>query len=122
MLFAQNLKELRKQHQLSQDALAMQLNVTQQAVGKWETEKSFPDYKMLIRLADFFHVSIDDLLGHEVSQPEPSTPTSEPTDIKQLIAQELPNMDAEDAAMMGQFMQFLKLQRNQGSKAANSNV
>lgn len=122
MLFAQNLKELRKQHQLSQDALAMQLNVTQQAVGKWETEKSFPDYKMLIRLADFFHVSIDYLLGHEVAQPESSTPTSEPTDIKQLIAQELPNMDAEDAAMMGQFMQFLKLQRNQESKAANGNV
>jgi len=122
MLFAQNLKELRKKHQLSQDALAMKLNVSQQAVGKWETEKSFPDFKMLIQLADFFHVSIDDLLGHEVAQPDPQEDTSEPADIKELIVKELPHMDAKDAAMMGQFMQFLKLQRNQDAKVANGKV
>lgn len=122
MLFAQNLKELRKKHHLSQDALAMKLNVSQQAVGKWETEKSFPDFKMLIQLADFFHVSIDYLLGHEVAQPDPPADTSEPADIKELIAKELPNMDAEDAAMMGQFMQFLKIKKGFGAKTANGNL
>ena len=122
-MFSETLKELRKTHgKISQTKLAEQIGVSQQAVGLWETGKTMPDYPVMIQLADFFHVSIDYLLGHEVSQPEPSTPTSEPTDIKQLIAQELPNMDAEDAAMMGQFMQFLKLQRNQESKAANGNV
>ncbi len=122
MLFAQNLKELRKKHHLSQDALAMKLNVSQQAVGKWETEKSFPDFKMLIQLADFFHVSIDYLLGHEVAQPDPPADTSEPADIKELIAKELPNMDAEDAAMVGQFVQFLKVQKGLGAKTANGKV
>ena len=81
-----------------------------------------PDYPVMIQLADFFHVSIDYLLGHEVAQPDPQEDTSEPADIKELIAKELPHMDAKDAAMMGQFMQFLKLQRNQGAKAANGKV
>lgn len=122
-MFSETLKELRKTHgKISQTKLAEQIGVSQQAVGLWETGKTMPDYPVMIQLADFFHVSIDYLLGHEVARPEPSAPESEPADIKQLIAKELPNMDAEDAAMMGQFMQFLKLQRNQGSKAANGNV
>jgi len=118
----QRLRKLREQLHLSQKEVAQIINKTPQAYSLYEQGKRSPDVETLIRLSDLFHVSIDYLLGHEVSQPEPSTPTSEPTDIKQLIAQELPNMDAEDAAMMGQFMQFLKLQRNQGSKAANGNV
>lgn len=122
-MFSETLKELRKTHgKISQTKLAEQIGVSQQAVGLWETGKTMPDYPVMIQLADFFHVSIDYLLGHEVAQPESSTPTSEPTDIKQLIAQELPNMDSETAATVGQFIQFLKVQKGLSAKTADQKV
>lgn len=122
-MFSETLKELRKSHgKISQTKLAEQIGVSQQAVGLWETGKTMPDYPVMIQLADFFHVSIDYLLGHEVAQPDPSADDTEPTDIKELIAKELPNMDAEDAAMVGQFVQFLKVQKGLGAKTANGKV
>lgn len=62
-MFAQRLKSLRKQHGVSQAALAAQLQVTQQAVGKWETGRSTPDPAALASMAAYFNVSTDYLLG-----------------------------------------------------------
>ena len=122
-MFSETLKELRKTHgKISQTKLAEQIGVSQQAVGLWETGKTMPDYPVMIQLADFFHVSIDYLLGHKVARPEPSAPESEPADIKQLIAQELPNMDSETAATVGQFIQFLKVQKGLSAKTADQKV
>ena len=64
-MFAQRLKELRRTQGISQGALAAILCVTQQAVGKWETGRSTPDPDTLARLADYFAVSVDYLLGCE---------------------------------------------------------
>lgn len=63
ILFSQNIKKLRKDKKLSQSRLAQQLQVTQQAVGKWETGKSTPDSETLRRIAEFFGTSVDFLLG-----------------------------------------------------------
>lgn len=63
ILFAKQIKVLRKQKNLSQKQLATELNVTQQAVGKWETGKSMPDSSTLAKLAEFFKTSVDFLLG-----------------------------------------------------------
>ena len=62
-MFAQRLKELRKLNGLSQAALSSLLGVTQQAVGKWETGRSTPDPQTLARVAAYFKVSTDYLLG-----------------------------------------------------------
>ena len=62
--FAQNLSRIRKQQGLTQQFLAEQLNLTFQAISKWETAQSLPDLKQLTRLADLLHVSTDTLLGH----------------------------------------------------------
>lgn len=62
-MFAQRLKELRKQTGVSQAALAGLLGVTQQAVGKWESGRATPDPQMLARIAAYFSVSADYLLG-----------------------------------------------------------
>ena len=57
------LKELRKARHISQIKLAMDLSVSQNTISRYETGAHEADYDMLIRLADYFDVSIDYLLG-----------------------------------------------------------
>lgn len=61
---ANRLYELRKQHGYSQDELAEMLNVSRQAVSKWERSESSPDTDNLIALAKLYGISLDDLLGY----------------------------------------------------------
>ena len=63
------LKKLRMEKDLTQAALARELNVTQQAVAKWEAGKSLPDHAMLLRLAQYYGVSVDYLLGLPAEEP-----------------------------------------------------
>ena len=60
-MFPQRLKELRKRSGFSQKSLSVQLGVSQQAVGKWETGRSSPDPDTLARLAALLGTSIDDV-------------------------------------------------------------
>ena len=57
------LKFLRKSKHLSQVRLAMDLNVNQNTISRYENMNVEADYKMLIAIADYFDVSIDYLLG-----------------------------------------------------------
>ncbi len=57
------LKELRKIKQISQVKLAMDLNMSQNGISRYETEAREADYSTLIALGDYFNVSIDFLLG-----------------------------------------------------------
>lgn len=56
------LKFLRKQKHMSQLSLAMKLNLTQNSISRYETGEREPDLNTLIRIADYFNVSIDYLL------------------------------------------------------------
>lgn len=58
-----NLRRLRRERDLTQEELAEVLNVSFQAVSKWERGDSYPDITLLPGIASFFGVSIDDLLG-----------------------------------------------------------
>lgn len=57
------LKELRKSRNISQVKLAMDLNMNQNSISRYETGEREADYATLIALADYFDVSIDYLLG-----------------------------------------------------------
>ena len=57
-MFPQRLKELRKRSGFSQKSLSVQLGVSQQAVGKWETGRSSPDPDTLARLAALLGTSM----------------------------------------------------------------
>jgi transcriptional regulator with XRE-family HTH domain len=59
------LKELRERKRLTQSQLAEVLDVSQQAVGKWELDKASPDDNTLIRIANYFGVTTDYLLGYD---------------------------------------------------------
>lgn len=63
-MLSKQLKRLRAQQDLTQAGLAKHLGVTQQAVARWESEKSSPDPSMLIRIANLLHVSVDELVGN----------------------------------------------------------
>ncbi len=57
------LKELRKSRGITQVRLALDLNMTQNTVSRYENEVHQADYKTLILFADYFDVSVDYLLG-----------------------------------------------------------
>ncbi len=58
-----NIKQLRMARNLSQVELAKALGVTKQSISNWENNNIQPSIDMLIRIADFFSVSTDILLG-----------------------------------------------------------
>lgn len=64
------IKEYRKKAGLTQEQLAMRLNVTFQTVSKWETNASSPDLSMIIPLTRLFGISADELLGLNDAEPD----------------------------------------------------
>ncbi len=57
------MKELRKERKISQTRLAMDLNMNQNSISRYESEVREADYKTLIAFADYFNVTVDYLLG-----------------------------------------------------------
>ncbi len=62
MKFYEKLQACRKEKGLSQERLAERLNVSRQAVAKWEAGQSYPDVDRLLELSDLFQTSVDQLL------------------------------------------------------------
>ena len=62
----ENIKRLRVQNGLNQVDLGKRLNVSKQCVSNWENDNILPSITMLVRLADFFGVTTDFLLGKEM--------------------------------------------------------
>lgn len=63
MNFSENLRRLRKAKDIKQEALAEAMNVSRQTVSKWENGTAMPDFKKLNALAEYFGVTMDELLG-----------------------------------------------------------
>ena len=59
------IKELRRRDGRTQEALAEALGVTNQAVSRWEAGGSYPDMELVPAIANYFHVSIDELFGYQ---------------------------------------------------------
>lgn len=62
MTFADKLQILRKSNGITQESLAERLNVSRQAVAKWESGMAYPDIINLIQLSELFHITIDYLV------------------------------------------------------------
>ena len=59
----ENIRKHRRDMGLSQEILAERLGVSFQAVSKWERNETYPDVTLLPAIANFFHISVDSLLG-----------------------------------------------------------
>ena len=66
--FSQNLKKIRKEHNLSQEQLADELGVSRQAISKWESATSYPEMDKIIDLCNKFNLNIDDLLQKDIKE------------------------------------------------------
>jgi transcriptional regulator with XRE-family HTH domain len=62
MEFGDRLKSLREENRLTRNDFAQKLNISYSAISKYETNIRFPDKETLVRMADFFDVSVDYLL------------------------------------------------------------
>lgn len=60
----ENLKKLRAASGVSQKTLADNIGLSQQSINKYENHNIEPDIATLIRIADYFHTSVDYLVGH----------------------------------------------------------
>ena len=64
-MFADRIKHLRQSKELNQVQLAEKLGVKKQSVSNWENDNIMPSVDMLVKIADFFDVSTDYLLGRK---------------------------------------------------------
>ena len=67
-MLGKKLKELRFRRGITQAEFARDLGVSQQAVGGWEVNRSEPSFDTLTRIANYFNVSTDFLLGKETTK------------------------------------------------------
>ena len=73
MTFSEKLVGLRRKAGLSQEELASRLEVSRQAVSKWESGQTLPDLERAVALSRLFGVSLDYLMKEEQAEPEPCT-------------------------------------------------
>ena len=73
MSFGEKLQDLRRRAGMSQDTLAERLDVSRQAVSKWERDETMPETEKLVRIAQLFGASLDELLldREPPKEPEP---------------------------------------------------
>ena len=63
MSFGEKLASLRKEKGISQEELASELNVSRQAVSKWESNNAYPETDKIIAICKIFNYSMDELIG-----------------------------------------------------------
>lgn len=64
------IKQLRQKNNVTQEQLANALYVSPQAISRWESEICYPDIEFLPSLADYFNISVDELIGYKLSEKE----------------------------------------------------
>lgn len=67
-MLKENIKSIRKSRGLSQEELAIKLNVVRQTISKWEQGLSVPDSEMLISISEVLETPVNTLLGENISE------------------------------------------------------
>lgn len=86
MTFNEILTQERKRRGLSQEELAGMVNVSRQAVSKWETGDAMPDLNKLLALADALGISLDELCGRDINSTELPPASHAPRKTVRLLA------------------------------------
>ena len=68
MKLSEKLQKIRKENNITQEGLADRLNVSRQAVSKWESGQAYPDTEKLIQISKIFNVSLDELINDNIDK------------------------------------------------------
>ena len=88
MILADKIIRLRKKNGWSQEELADKMNVSRQAVSKWESAQTIPDLGKILQLSTLFGVTTDYLLKDEIEDEEFTNDTSSDTTVKRISIEE----------------------------------
>jgi len=88
MILADKIIRLRKKNGWSQEGLAEKMNVSRQAVSKWESAQTVPDLEKILQLSILFGVTTDYLLKDEIEDEELTNDTSSDTTVKKISMEE----------------------------------
>lgn len=104
------LKELRKENGLKRSELAKATGIHASTLANYENETREAPYETLILLADFFHVSVDELLGHKIA---PLSIQDEPTfsDKEKTLLSSYRSLSVSDKARLEDYLSLLRNSR-----------
>ena len=88
MILADKIVKLRKKNSWSQEELAEKMNVSRQAVSKWESAQTIPDLEKILQLSRLFGVTTDYLLKDEIDNEELTSDNSSDTTVKRISIEE----------------------------------
>ena len=88
MILADKIIRLRKKNGWSQEELADKMNVSRQAVSKWESAQTIPDLEKILQLGTLFGVTTDYLLKDEIEDEELTNDTTSDTTVKRISIEE----------------------------------
>lgn len=103
-MFPERIKELRTGKHMTQSELAKFANVTQQTVGAWERGKASPGVEIITKLANFFNVSTDYLLGETNEKYKQDDSKVDIADDRVLMTYQGKPLSKEDREMMLRIM------------------
>ena len=105
-------KKLRKEKNITQAELSKIMNVEQTTISKWECNRAIPDILVLNKLADYFDVTVDYLLGRKAQEKEPTNDNADSEENRQLIdelVKKVENCTDEQLEILNQFVdKFVK--------------
>lgn len=110
--FAHRLKQLRKDLDLTQNELAVKLSSSRSTIAGYETERKQPDYETLTKIADFFDVSVDYLLGRTDNKNIEQSSTDTKKDNSNPLLKEFENLSEESQKELQKYMELLKIKEN----------
>ena len=108
--FDMRIKELRKKMGISQTELGIILGVTRSTICLYEQGKRQPDNTTLVKLADFFGVTVDYLLGRDCGEQKPNEPIALSKEEKKLIHL-ITQLTDEETETLSKFVDFIISQR-----------
>lgn len=118
--FGQRFGRFRRAKGLTQEDVAEKLNISPQAVSKWENDLTSPDISVLAEISEMFGVTLDELLGKEVADHAKVLPPEERRDINKMMLKM--TVDSEgDKMRINLPMALVKAFIDSGAEAPNIN-
>ncbi len=112
--FGQRFSRLRKAKGLTQDDVAAKVNVSSQAVSKWENDINMPDIGILLNLGQMLGVSTDELLGKEVEAVAKFEPELVKKDFNKLMLRIIVDTEDGDKVRVNLPLQLVKIALDSG--------